>query len=261
LTKTGVEYADQQITVYSGPCTLKCKYCLYNQPIWTYRIRHANPLKEATRLLRAKKKQTVVVSFTTDPYQPRELTEHLTRKTLEILASSKFFRDRHWHVAGDSVSCFMTHRVMVLSKSVLMEEDFPFFKLWYQRGFDIWVGTTLTSVIPIPDEPCQWTNTHRMVMLQRAHNLGLPTWASIEPWIPDKTFPRQIIEATHEYIDWYVIGRLNYVKRLGYPRIPEGYYREETLKTGELLRSLGYVLSREPRKKGYWMKKELIANP
>jgi len=200
-------------------------------------------LKEAERLAKIKKKLTIVVSFTTDPYQPRELMEHLTRKTLAILARRQ-----------------VSHRVMLLSKSVLMEEDFPFFKLWHDHGFDIWVGTTLTSVIQIPDEPLT-SNPHRIVMLQRAHNLGLPTWASIEPWIPDKTFPRQIIEATHEFVDWYVIGRLNYVKRLGYPEIPKGYYKEETIKTAALLRSLGYKMSQEPCKKGFWLKKELVTNP
>jgi DNA repair photolyase len=180
-----------------------------------------------------------VVSFTTDPYQPRELTEHLTRKTLETLARRQ-----------------LPHRVMLLSKSVLMEEDFPFFKLWHSHGFDIWVGTTLTSVIQIPDEPYS-SNADRIVLLQRAHNLGLPTWVSIEPWLPDKTYPRQIIEATHEFVDWYVIGRLNYVKRLGYPEIPKGYYKEEIIKTEELLTSLDYSLSQRPCKKGYWIKKEL----
>jgi len=244
LTKTNVEYANEQITVYPAPCPLKCRYCWSNQPIWIFRTRLADPLKQAENLLSVKRKRTIVVSFTTDPYQPRELTEHLTRKTLEILARRQ-----------------ISHRVMLLSKSVLMEEDFPFFKLWYQHGFDIWVGTSLTSVIQIPDEPCQYTNTHRIIMLQRAHNLGLPTWASIEPWIPDRTFPRQIIEATHEFVDWYVIGRLNYVERLGYSEIPKGYYKEETTKTVELLKSLGYVVSQEPRKKGFWIKKELVTNP
>jgi len=146
---------------------------------------------------------------------------------------------------------------MVLSKSSLMEEDFPFFKLWRDHGFDIWVGTTLTSVIRIPDEPLASPNAHRIGMLQRAHNLGLPTWASVEPWIPERTYPRQIIEATHEFVEWYVIGRLNYVKRLGYPEIPKGYYREEMSKTGELLTSLGYLLSQTPCRKGFWFKKEL----
>jgi len=244
LTKTSIEYADENITVYPAPCPLKCKYCWSNQPIWIYRTRHADPVMDAMRLAKSHFDKIIVVSFTTDPYQPRESTEHLAREVLGILAK------------GENQS----HRVMVLSKSCLMEGDFPFFKLWHDHGFDIWVGTTLTSVIQIPDEPLT-SNPHRIVMLQRAHNLGLPTWASIEPWIPDKTFPRQIIEATHEFVDWYVIGRLNYVKRLRYPEVPKGYYKEETIKTVVLLRSLGYEISQKPRKKGFWLKKELVTNP
>jgi len=238
MGRTSVDYADEQITVYPAPCPLGCRYCWNNQPIWIHRTRHADPLKEAARLARAKKKCTIVISFTTDPYQSRELAEHLTRRTLEMLAKTQ-------------------HRVMTLSKSILMEEDFSFFKLWHDNGFDLWVGSTLTSVVQIPDEPCGWTNAHRIVMLQRAKALGLPTWASIEPWIPDRTFPMQIIEATHTFIDWYVIGRLNYETRFGYPKIQTGYYTEEAVKTADLLVNLGYSLAQYPRKKGFWFKKEL----
>jgi len=236
--KTNVEYADEQITVYPAPCPFKCKYCWSQQPIWKYRTQWADPIRYARTLKNTRKPLIVVVSFTTDPYQPRELVEKLTIKTIGILSETK-------------------HKIMILTKSILVERDFPAFVRATNEGAQIWVGTTLTSVMPLEDEPWASTNPARIKMLQEAHQIGLLTWASIEPWIPDKTHPLQIIEATHEFVDWYVIGRLNYETRYGYPKIPKGYYRDEIAKTRELLRNLGFIVSATPTKKGYWLKKEL----
>jgi len=244
MTKTRVEYADENITVYPAPCPLRCRYCWSNQPIWICRTRDADPLKEARRLARTHFEKIIVVSFTTDPYQPRELTEHLTRKVLEILANAE-----------------TSHRVMVLSKSCLMEADFPMFKQWHDHGFDLWVGTSLTSVIQIADEPYQHTNAHRIVTLQRAHNLGLPTWVSIEPWIPGTTYPTQIIASTHEFVDWYVIGRLNYETRFGYTKIPKNYYGDQLKWINAIFDEFNFSRASKPCKKGYHFKRELIENP
>jgi len=229
MTKTSVEYASENITVYPQPCPLRCKYCWASLPIWQHRIRSAHPIEEALRLARSKRKLTIVVSFTSDPYQPRELVEHKTRKTLEILSTTK-------------------HKVMLLTKSCIAENDFPFFASWVHKGMDLWIGSTLTSVVAIPDEPsiCGG-NRRRIEMLQSAHNLRLHTWASIEPILPNVTYPHQIVEATHDFIDWYVLGSLNYAKQLGYV-IPEGYYQHELPRAIETL---------EKHKKPYLIKKEL----
>lgn len=242
MTQSNVDYADWNITIYPAPCPFNCKYCWSQQPIWKHRTKWANPLREAKALKNTRNPLTVVVSFTTDPYQPRELNEELTQQTISILSETK-------------------HKIMILTKSILIERDFP---LWIHAtniGAQIWIGSTLTSVIPLEDEPRAPSNPARMKMLQEAHQIGLPTWASIEPWIPDKTHPLQIIEATHEFVDWYVIGRLNYETRFGYPKIPKGYYREELAKVEALLTTFGFRLSQTPCKKGYWIKKELMENP
>jgi len=242
MTKTSVEYADEQITIYPAPCPFKCKYCWSQQPIWKYRTQWADPIRYARALKNRRKPLTVVVSFTTDPYQPRELTDELTQQTIMILSETK-------------------HKIMILTKSILVERDFPLFIHATNIGAQIWVGSTLTSVIPIEDEPLAPSNPARMKMLQEAHQVGLPTWASVEPWIPYKTYPRQIIEATHEFVDWYVIGRLNYETRFGYARIPKGYYEEELKWVRALFDELGFSPSLKPCKKGYHIKRELEENP
>lgn len=242
MTQTNVEYADWNITVYPAPCPFNCKYRWSQQPIWKHRTKWANSLREAKALKNTRKPLTVVVSFTTDPYQPRELTEELTQQTIMILSETK-------------------HKIMILTKSILVERDFPLFIHATNIGAQIWVGTTLTSVVSIEDEPLAPSNQARMKMLREAHQLGLPTWASIEPWIPDKTYPRQIIEATHEFVDWYVIGRLNYETRFGYDKIPKGYYRKELKRVRALFDELGFSLSDKPCKKGFHIKRELEKNP
>jgi len=210
MGKTNVEYADEQVTVYPSPCPFKCRYCWSSQPIWVYRTRNANPLMEAMRLINFKEPKKVVISFTTDPYQPKESVEHLTRRTVQTLAT------------------MTRHQIMVLTKSPLVEEDFELFSEWQgEYEANIWIGTTLTSVIGIPwHEPLASPNPVRIKILENAHSIGLDTWASIEPWIPRVTYPEQIVEATKDFVDWYVIGKLNYPKRFGYV-IPKGFYKQE----------------------------------
>lgn len=50
----------------------------------------------------------------------------------------------------------------------------------------------------------------RMQALKLAHDQGNPTWVSLEPVIdPEQTLA--IIDVTHEYVDEYKVGTLNYV--------------------------------------------------
>jgi len=242
MGKTNVEYATDQITVYPAPCPFKCRYCWSQDPLWIHRTKNPNPIWEAEQLSRVRKPKTVVVSFTTDPYQPRELAELKTLETLTVLAASD-------------------HKVMVLTKSCVVETDFPQFAKWVQNRMDLWLGMTLTSVVAIDDEPLASPNPLRIKTLQNAHNIGLKTWVSIEPWIPDKTFPRQIIEATHGFVDWYVIGRLDYETRHGYTKIPKGYYREELKWVRALFDEFGFSPSSKPCERGYHIKRQLQENP
>ena len=243
MTITNVGYANEQITIYPAPCPFKCKYCWSQAPLWIYRTRNPSPLKQAYELINPfQKPKTIVISFTTDPYQPRELNEHLTIETLKILAVSH-------------------HKIMILTKSSLIERDFPQFVEWHQNfKMNLWIGMTLTSVMAIQDEPLASPNPLRIKTLQNAHNIGLNTWVSIEPWIPHVTYPRQIIEATHEFVDWYVIGSLNRARQYGYPKIPKHYYSTELLQVKNLLSDYGFSPTHTPTEKGFHIKKELEQN-
>lgn len=228
MTVSGVEYADENITVYSS-CPFHCKYCWANSPLWRYRIRHPHPLREAERLSRARKSRTIVVSFMTDVYQPLELEQGLTRRVLEVLSFSK-----------------VLHRVLILTKNPMLalERDGSY----NMRGRNVWLGSTVTALDSIPDEPNAPGNPERLEALQLAHQMKIVTWMSIEPWIPNVTDPTAIIKESHRYIDWYVLGKLNYAKSHGY-KIPQNYYKTRLPEVVKLLDRLG---------KPFLIKKELL---
>ena len=140
MGRTGVEYADEQISVYPAPCLFSCRYCWAKLPLWRYRLRNPHPIREAKRLAKVKKPKRIVVSFTGDPYQSLERTERLTRYTLEILAKTE-------------------HEILVLTKNpgFAVKRDLD---LLLHRNF--WLGSTLTSTRRIPDEPYAPGNDERI---------------------------------------------------------------------------------------------------
>ncbi len=210
MARSRVEYADWNLTVYDGECPLRCRYCVQNEPLWIYRRtqgRKGTCWAEAHKLKKISESMRVVISFTSDPYQPRELKEQLTREMLKILLPTH-------------------HTIMILTKSSLAERDFPLLAQFKNVKF----GMTLTSTKAIPDEPFATPNPQRFETLKKAHDMGIETWVSIEPWIPNVTFPEQILEASKEFVDFYILGALQYEKRHGYPTVPPNFYEEQWLK-------------------------------
>ena len=228
MPKTGVEYASDQITIYDS-CIFRCKYCWNRLPIMQSRIsrRKYSPIDEAMKYTRSRKPRTIVISFVNDPYQPREITERKTRKVLEILLQSP-----------------IKHRIMILTKNpkLALDRDFEL------MNNNVWLGSTVTALCKIPDEPYAPSNVERIEVLLEAHQGGIHTWMSIEPWIPNVTKPTEIINYTHEFIDLYIVGRLNYAKQLGYNHVTDGFYRKALPDVISLLKKL---------KKPFIIKKEL----
>ena len=196
MPKTSVEYATDQITVYRY-CPYQCRYCwAWRIPLFANRIKRGryDPVEEAKRYVKLKDKRVIVVSFTSDPYPPIENYKKLTRKVLEVLARSH-------------------HRVMVLTKNpcmALRDQDI------FLKG-DFWLGTTIvTERFNNTLEPYAPSFLSRFHALEVAKCLGIKTWISIEPIIPEYTNPESIIEFSHRYVDYYVLGAFNYYKQLGF---------------------------------------------
>lgn len=205
LPRTGVEYGDFQITVYRS-CYYQCRYCwAWNIPLMSKRISRGkyDPVREAVKLSMVSKPSKIVVSFTSDPYQPVEKEKQLTRRVLKVLSNSK-------------------HTILILTKNP---------KLAVERDIDIlrkgrfWLGTTITSLEKTSWEPNAPHPRTRLEALKKAHSEGIRTWISIEPIIPFITYPEKIVAETVSYVDWYVLGSLNYVPQLKLP-----FTREDVVK-------------------------------
>jgi len=87
------------------------------------------------------------------------------------------------------------------------------------------VGFTITSLEDIPFwEPYSPGNTKRIEALRKAHEIGIETFVSIEPWIPCLTHPRSIIEELREAVNRFIIGSMQYCnvpRRFYADRLPE----------------------------------------
>jgi len=150
-------------------------------------------LHDCVELHDAGVRDPVLLCFTCDPYQPIDEREMVTRFAIQTL---------HEHHLP----------VRILTKGGMRSKrDFDLLKA-HPRISEY--GATLTFVYRDWSErwePHAALPEERMLMLKRAHRLGIPTWVSLEPVIdPKQTL--ELIDETHEYVDRYAVGKLNYVK-------------------------------------------------
>jgi DNA repair photolyase len=227
------EYCELAANLYRG-CSHGCIYCY--APSATYQTRDnfskANVRtdilskfeKDASLLEKQGEKRPILLSFTTDPYQPLDAKEGLTRKAIQILHSHRI-------------------KVNILTKGGKRSE----------RDFDLLAanpdlseyGTTLVftdentrKVV----EPFAASTEERIASLRKAHELGIKTYVSLEPvWDSKQTL--ELIDLTHEFVDLYKIGKLNY-----HPQQKETDWSE--FKKDVLNKLKSY-------KKDYYLKKEL----
>lgn len=153
----------------------------------------------------------VMLSFTTDPYHPGETKA--TRATLEILADhglgfctltkggSRSTRDMDlFRPDRDAYACTMTS----------LEDRFS---LKWERN------------AALPSE--------RIAALKAFHERGIFTWVSLEPTL-DIEASLAIVEATHEFVDLYKVGRVNYL-----PMTRTADWQDYTFRMVDLLNRLG----------------------
>ncbi len=191
------EYCSLAASIYFG-CEHGCFYCFapkvlkktrndFLQP--RYRSGAINTLmKEAPRYFG----REILMSFTTDPYQPIDQELELTRTALEIFAASKI-------------------RPVVLTKGGFRSiRDFDILKACGGK-----YGVTLTHLDPTLsqlEEPGAASPQERIEALAQAKQSGIETWVSLEPVLdPDEAL--EIVLQTHQWVDEYRVGKLNYDSR------------------------------------------------
>ena len=233
------EYGELAANLYKG-CGHGCEYCYAPSATFTEKkIFHeaARPRpgildkfeKDCQALKNTGKR--ILLSFTTDPYQPIDQEYGLTRKAIEILKSN-----------GLNVEILTKGGTRALRDFDLLKEEDYF-------------ATTMTFLDPRKSmkwEPGAALPDDRMEAMRYAHSLGIKTWVSLEPVI-DPAETLEIIRQTHEVVDLYKVGTLNY-HPLSQSIDWDRFGREAT----QLLRDYGkdYYIKKDLRQKirtdSYW---------
>ena len=226
IRRSRVEWTDYNCNIYSG-CAHNCKYCYarlmtkrFEPSDWQEVKMVENAVELVRRDIRTFSPGRIMFCSMTDPYQPIEAETGLARKVLEVLLNSPF-------------------HVLILTKSHLVTRDYDLI-----RGHgNVEVGFTITSLEDIPFwESYAPGNKKRIEALKKAHSLGIKTFVSIEPWIPDVTHPQAIIEKLRDFVDRFIIGSMQYCD------VPRSFYAKN-------LPALTLWL--KENKIDYYLKKEL----
>jgi DNA repair photolyase len=209
------EYAPLALNLYRG-CSHGCLYCYGPQVTHIPRGQFFNPafIRVRRRILEdlafqaqamAGDPRPILLSFTSDPYQELERVAKATRRALEILMSNA-----------------LTVTILTKGGGWGLERDRDLLTMNPQNTWAV----TLTlddSVKSLLWEPMAAIPKSRISALKAAKHLGLKTWVSFEPVIcPEAVY--RLLEVTHEFVDLYKVGKLNYhprAKEINWPRFRE----------------------------------------
>ena len=206
----------------SRGCGHSCKYC--SVPITTHQDRAefnagavlkkdylANLRHDAALYQAAGNTAQILIAFITDPYHPTEHETGTTRAGLEILNE----HNQPFSILSKGGTCAL--------------RDLDLF-----RSDRDCYGATLTS----PDdrlskkwEPNAPLPGDRIAALKAFFEADIFTWASLEP-VFNVEATLAVIAATHEFVNLYKVGRMNYFN------LPIDW-REYTLRMIDLLNRLG----------------------
>lgn len=193
------EYAPLACNLYRG-CGHGCIYCYAPESTFIDRQEFLkasprpgiiNRLKKDAPIADASYRgedRRVLLCFTCDPYQPIDEIYQLASQAIVILKAYSF-------------------NVAILTKAgTRAQECFPLLS----SGDEF--ASTLTFVDERKSrqwEPFAALPQDRFDALQKAHDMGIKTWVSLEPVIePAETL--DIIRITHDFVDLYKVGKLNY---------------------------------------------------
>jgi DNA repair photolyase len=134
----------------------------------------------------------ILFSFLSDPYQPLERKEHLTRQALCIVYKYGL-------------------KSQILTKGCvdLIQDDMEIMKKAKTH-----LGITLSFVND--DQRLEWepnasSVNDRLAILKQAHKEGIFTWVSLEPVI-DPVQALAVVRKAHPYVKFWKVGKLNHMK-------------------------------------------------
>ena len=198
------EFAALAANIYKG-CSHACTYCYAPSATFTKREKFSDSgyirprdnwfdqiKKDCKKLSDKKCQEIILMSFTSDPYQPCEKKFKVTRQAMKIL--NKYGLNFGILTKGGISAC----------------RDFDLLSKNKKNQF----ACTLTT--DIDSESLEWEHMaalpgSRIKALEQAHSLGIDTWVSFEPVINPDAVPR-LIDRTHKFVNLYKVGKLNYHK-------------------------------------------------
>ncbi len=197
------EFAALAANLYKG-CTHGCRYCYAPAATFTPRDQFTGCVsirkgwadqieRDCAKLSSIGCKDMILMSFTTDPYQPAEEKFMVTRRAMEI-------------ISGHRLS------VGVLTKGgKIARRDLDILSRNPQNQF----ACTLTT--DIDEESSYWEPGaalpgDRVENLKKAYEKAIDTWVSFEPVVNPEAVLR-LIDTTHWFVNLYKIGKLNYHKK------------------------------------------------
>jgi DNA repair photolyase len=194
------EYSELACNLYMG-CTHGCLYCYAPACMRTTDVKwhsRATPRqkvieyfeKDAVKLRGDKRR--ILFSFLSDPYQPLEREERLTRQALRIVNKYR-----------------LKSQILTKGSVDLIDEDMPLMK-----KADTHLGITLSfsdDQTRQQWEPNASSVSDRLDVLKKAHKAGIFTWVSLEPVIDPKQ-ALSVIKTAHKYVRFWKVGKLNHMK-------------------------------------------------
>lgn len=197
--KSGVEWCDYGINIYSG-CYHDCTYC-YAKAMnkrfgwienWTEPKKRDIDLEDLAERLEKLPAGSFFFCSSCDAYQPINDELNWAREVLQVMLPSK-------------------HHIIILTKNASVERDFDL----VSQYDNVEVAFTITS---LDDEkykkyePNSSPPSEKIRVLKKAHEMGIKTMISIEPWIlGDHTNPLEIIKVLKDSVDRWIIGVANYM--------------------------------------------------
>lgn len=196
-----LEYSRLATNPYRG-CGHKCAYCYVPAVLHMPRAEFdegAVPrdgysfklLADAAKYQAAGITEQCMLSFTTDPYHPGDTDQtRFVLKTLIEHGLAFCTLTKGGMRAWRDISLFRPNRDAFACTLTTLDDDFS--RKWERAA-------------ALPGD--------RLAALKKFHDAGIFTWVSLEPTL-DVEASLAIVDATHEFVDLYKVGRANYLAEI-----------------------------------------------
>jgi DNA repair photolyase len=226
------EYSELACNLYRG-CTHGCRYCFAPACMRTTGEKWHGQAEPRPNVIKNLEKDAaklrgdarrVLFCFLSDPYQPVEREERLTRQALQIVAKYG-----------------LNSQVLTKGCADLIHEDLGLMKDAHTQ-----LGITLCftdDALRQSWEPHASTVEERLTVLKTAHQAGIFTWVSLEPVI-NPAQALEVIRMAYPYVNFWKVGKLNHMKEY-----------EQAVNWRKFLSDVEFLLSKVNAK--YYIKNDL----